>query len=164
VSGSNGDTVALGTSPVENAVGGMGSDQLQGGSAKNTLSGGLGGNDELGDFGGTDGNAAFPALAASSDTYTGFTLGTGHDKVIDYGGTADRLDLRPLESSEVYFSGLDVDGNGSNDSLMIVINDTTSVAVYGYFSPLNGYVNGRMEQIIFSNEIVTSAAELNALM
>jgi len=60
-----------------------------------------------------------------------------------------------LESSEVYFSGLDLDNNGSNETLWIVINDTTSVRVYGYFSPLNGYVNGHMEQIIFSDQILT---------
>ena len=58
---------------------------------------------------------------------------------------------------------MDLDGNGSNESLRIVINNTTSARVYGHFSPFNG-VNGRMEQIIFSNETITSAAELNSLM
>src|SRR5918997_1434677 len=40
VSGDSGDSVNLGTSPVENATGGSGSDTLTGGSAWNTLSGG----------------------------------------------------------------------------------------------------------------------------
>ena len=83
----------------------------------------------------------------------------------DFGGTADKLDLRPLESSNVYFGGFDSDGNGSNESLKIVINDTTSVTVFGHFSPAYpSQENGRMEQIIFSNETITSAAELNSLM
>jgi Ca2+-binding RTX toxin-like protein len=161
VYGGNGDKVDLGTSPVENAVGGMSNDFLRGGSAKNTLSGGFGGSDDLTDYGGDDGSGvgipSLPDLPASSDTYTGFTLGTGQDKVIDYGGTADRLDLRPLDSSEVNFSSEDLDGNGSNESLKIVLNDTTNnyVEVYGYYSPWNGSVNGRMEQIIFSDQILT---------
>ena len=79
----------------------------------------------------------------------------------DYGGTADRLDLRPLETSDVYFDTI----SGEPESLKIVINDDTSVTVHGHFSPYyQGQENGRMEQIIFSNEVVTSAAELNSLM
>ncbi len=131
-------------------------------STKNTYSGG---SDELTDFGGWDGNAAFPTLAASDDTYKGFTSGTGTDQVLDYGGTADKLDLGPLRSSEVYFDAYDFNNSGANDSLRIVINATTSVTIYGHFAPFDpGQENGRMEQIIFSNEIVTSAAELNSLM
>jgi hypothetical protein len=167
VDGDNGDSVNLGTSPVENATGGAGGDSLTGGSAKNTLSGGPGGSDDLADYGGTDGNAAFPALAASSDTYKGFTLGTGHDGIYDFGGTADKLDLRPLDSYDVSFFATDRDGNAANgnESLRIVINDTNSVTVTGHFSPISqAQENGRMEQIIFSNEVVTNAAQLNALM
>ena len=59
----------------------------------------------------------------------------------------------------------DFDNNGTNDALQIVINATTSVTVFGHFSPtLMGQKNGRMEQIIFSDETITSAAELNSLM
>lgn len=167
VIGANGESVGLGTSPVENVVGGSSSDDIRGGSTKNTYNGGPGGSDNFYDYGGDDGNATFPALAASDDTYKGFTSGTGHDYVVDYGGTADKLDLRPLESSSVYIDASSYDGNVSNGSetLKIVINDTTSVTVYGHFSPfVGGQENGRMEQIIFANETVTSAAELNSLM
>ena len=70
-----------------------------------------------------------------------------------------------MESSDVYFSRSDNDGNGSKESLRIIINDTTSVVVHGHFSPVTaGQESGRMEQIIFANEVVTSAAELNSLM
>ncbi len=49
--------------------------------------------------------------------------------------------------------------------MKIVINGKTSVSVFGHFSPsISTQENGRMEQIIFSNEIVTSAAELSSLM
>ena len=83
------------------------------------------------------------------------------------GGTADKLDLRPLDSYDVSFFATDRDGNAANgnESLRIVINDTNSVTVIGHFSPISqAQENGRMEQIIFSNEVVTNAAQLNALM
>ena len=160
-------SVDLGSSPVENVVGGSASDFQQGGSAKNTYNGGPGGNDELLDLGGDDGGGpqSLPALAASDDTFKGFTSATGNDTVTDLGGTADKLDLRPLESSDVYVDAIDLSGDGTNDSLRIIINATTSVTVEGHLVPTDDdQENGRMEQIIFSNEVVTSAAELNSLM
>ncbi len=161
--------VDLRTSPVENATGGSDHDSLHGGSARNTLKGGPGGNDILTDLGGDDGSAAgiggLPDLPASSDTYKGFTSGTGNDRVLDYGGTADKLDLRPLESSDVYFDAFDFDNSGANDSLRLVINATNQVEVVGHFAPVAGETDdGRMEQIVFSDETVTSAAELDSLM
>ncbi len=134
------------------------------GSASNTYKGGPGGNDDFFDYGGFDGSATFPALPASDDTYRGFTSGTGSDYVADYGGTADKLDLRPLESSDVYFDAYDYTGDGSNDSLEIVINATTRVTVEGHFNSVLGDENSCMEQIVFSDETITSAAELNSLM
>jgi len=155
------DNVDLGSSPVEKAVGGSGTDNIYGGSASNTYKGGPGGSDVLFDYGGRPGDS-LPALAASNDTFKGFTSGTGTDRVIDFGGTADKLDLRPLESSDVYvdrFSFVTIDS--SEESLRIVIDSNTSVEVIGFFSPYYlGQQNGRMEQIIFSNEVVTNAASM----
>lgn len=156
-----GCTLNLGTSPVENAVGGLGHDVFRGGSARNTYKGGPGGDDEFYDYGGNDGSAVndpdLPNLPASDDTYKGFT--SGKDLVADYGGTADKLDLRPLESSDVYFDAVDQDNSGSNDSLRIVINDSTRVDVFGHFAPFPNFAlkNGRIEQIIFSDKVVTTA-------
>jgi hypothetical protein len=100
----------------------------------------------------------------SDDTYKGFASGTGYDSVFDYGGSADRLDLRPLESSDVYFDAFDSDGEGTDESLRIVIDDATSV--YGFFVPISGLgqKNGRIEQIVFSDETITSAAEVRSLV
>ena len=148
-------------------MGGSSSDDISGGSARNTYNGDPNGSDDFSDFGGDDGDANLPALAASDDTYKGFTSGTGYDFVIDYWGTADKLDLRPLETSHVYFDSFSADGKATNgnESLKKVINNPTSVNVYGHFSPiLSGQENARIEQIIFSNQVVTSAAELNSLM
>jgi Ca2+-binding RTX toxin-like protein len=171
VTTTNGDTIDLGTSPVENVVGGSGPDNIVGGPARNTLSGGPGGHDILTDLGGVDGALASkpgqPDLPASDDTYKGFTSGTGNDEVRDIDGAADKLDLRPLESSEIYFDDTNLDGKpaNGNESLKVIINDATSVVVAGYFSPAyEGQVSGRVEQIIFSNETVTSTAELNSLV
>ena len=169
------DGVNLGTSPVEKVVGGSGADGISGGSASNTYEGGPGGSaDTLRDHGGDDGSGVgiptLPDLPASNDTYKGFTSSTGFDQVFDYGGAADKLDLRPLESSDVSFNRFDGDSNGSSESLRILISGTTRVDVYGHFAPVEGTCcvfpleNGRMEQIIFSNETITSAAELNSLM
>ena len=49
--------------------------------------------------------------------------------------------------------------------MRIVIDPTHLVLVVGHFAPLGGEIkDGRMEQIIFSDETITSAAELNSLM
>jgi hypothetical protein len=169
------DSVDLGTSPVERVVGGSGSDGISGGSAKNTYEGGPGSSaDTLRDHGGDDGSGvgsvALPDLPVSNDTYKGFTSSTGFDAVFDHGGTADKLDLRPLESSDVSFNRFDSDSNGSSESLRILISGTTRVDVHGHFAAVQGTCcnfplkNGRIEQIIFSDETVTSATELNSLM
>lgn len=48
---------------------------------------------------------------------------------------------------------------------MIVISDTTSASVRGHVAPyFLAQKNGRMEQIIFSDEVITSAAEARSLM
>jgi Ca2+-binding RTX toxin-like protein len=162
------NTVTLGTSRVENAVGGLSDDTLEGGAARNTYSGGPGGDDSLYDWGGWQDDGTFPAQAISDDTYKGFASGTGHDEVIDYAGAADRLDLRPLESSDVYVEAVDYDGDATNgeESLKMIINDATTVSVVGHFAPAIGddMGNGRIEQIVFSNETFTSAAEVRSLM
>jgi hypothetical protein len=45
------------------------------------------------------------------------------------------------------------------------MNDTAIVVVADHFAPSQaGPKHGRTEQIIFSNETITSAAELNSLM
>ena len=49
--------------------------------------------------------------------------------------------------------------------MRIVIDSTHLLFVIGHFAPLQGEIeDGRMGQIIFSNEVVTSGAELNSLM
>jgi hypothetical protein len=49
--------------------------------------------------------------------------------------------------------------------LKIVIDSTHQVYVIGHFAPVQGETeDGRMEQIIFSNETITSGAELRSLM
>jgi Ca2+-binding RTX toxin-like protein len=162
------DGVELGTSPVENVVGGRSDDTIHGGAGKNTYSGGLGGDDKLYDWGGWKDDGTFAAQAVSDDVYKGFASATGHDEVYDYAGAADRLDLRPLESSDVYIDAFDHDGAAANghESLKIVVDDATSVSVVGYFAPAveDDAGNGRIEQIVFSDETFTRAAEIRSLV
>lgn len=167
VSGDSGfDTINLGTSRVENVVGGRSNDIIHGGAGKNTYSGGPGGDDKLYDWGGWKDDGTYSAQAVSDDVYRGFASGTGHDGVYDYGGSADRMDLRPLESSEVYFDAFDKSEDGIDDSLVIMVDDQTSVTIYGQLAPIPGadYGNGRIEQIVFSDETVASTAEVESLM
>lgn len=158
--------VVLGASIVEKAVGGSASDVIVTGSASNTLKGGAGGYDNLRDYGGYNGDSAVPALPASDDTYKGFAAGPGFDSVVDHGGTADVLDLRPWDSSDVYIDAFDADGSGQNDSLTISAGDR-GLYVYGHFTPLSTLQqdeNGTVEKIVFADETITSTSQVNALV
>jgi Haemolysin-type calcium binding protein related domain/RTX calcium-binding nonapeptide repeat (4 copies) len=162
------NSVTLGISRVENVVGGLSDDRLEGGAARNTYSGGPGGDDDMYDWGGWKADGTFSAQVISDDTYKGFASGTGHDRVFDYAGTVDRLDLRPLESSDVYFEAFDHDGNATNgeESLKLIVNEGTTVTVVGHFSPAIGddMGDGRIEQFVFSDGTITSAAEVRSMM
>ncbi len=48
--------------------------------------------------------------------------------------------------------------------MKIVIDSGHEVFVIGHFAPHPDIENGWVEQIIFSDEVVTSGAELNSLM
>jgi hypothetical protein len=161
------DGITLGTSPVENVTGGMSDDDLIGGAAKKTYSGGRGtGEDTIVDYGGWDGNGVRVAQAASDDTYKGFTSGTGVDFVTDYGGQADVLDLRPLRSGDVSCARFGSDASTANgeESLIVTLNDTSQVYVFGNFAPLEnasqesfGQENGTVEKIVLSDKVVNGA-------
>jgi Ca2+-binding RTX toxin-like protein len=162
------DTIELGSSRVENVVGGAGFDTIQGAAGNNTYSGGPGGSDKLYDWGGWQDDGTFPAQAVSDDTYKGFASATGHDEVRDYAGTADKLDLRPLESSDIHVEAVNHDGSAANgeESLRIVIDGSTTVVVVGHFAPAieDDAGNGRIEQIVFADGTVSGGAEVRSLM
>ena len=160
--GTNWHVVTLNASIVEKAVGGSATDTIYTGAGSNTLKGGAGGSDFLQDFGGYNGGNVFVGLPASNDTYKGFAAGPGVDGVSDHGGTADVLDLRPWESSDVYLDAFTWESPG--DSLMISAGDR-GVHVYGHFDPQLGRdENGTMEKIIFADETITSASRIKTLV
>ena len=107
--------VSLGTSVVENAAGGVGSDYIHGGGERNTLQPGAGTGNYLWDYGGMSAstflNPNQPGLPASN-IFKGFELNSGNDYVYDFAGTADVLDLRPFSSSGVYIDAVDLDSGG----------------------------------------------------
>lgn len=160
-------SVTLNASIVEKVVGGSAGDIISTGAGSNTLKGGAGGSDRLSDYGGWNGGSPFVGLPASNDTYKGFAAGPGFDVVEDFGGTADILDLRPWESSDVYFDASSVDSsNPSNDSLIISAGDR-GVYVYGHLAPipdLGHDENSVMEKIIFADETITSASRVRTLV
>ena len=158
-----GHSVTLGSSVVERAVGGSGSDFIQTGAGPNTLKGGAGGNDFLWDGGGIPGNEDQVALPASDDVYRGFAAGPGIDTVGDWGGGADVLDLRPWESSDVYVDTFSYASTSPNS--LIVSNGDRGVRVLGHFAPsFEGWENGTMEKIVFADETITSTSAVQAMV
>ena len=141
-----GQLVGFASTAPERAVGGTSNDILIGGKEANVLNGGPG-SDGLEDYGGYAGHNGFPALPESSDT---IRAGQGQDSVIDYGGTADKLDLRAMGSSDdVYFapSGPDLVISNSNSGASVRIRSALDAS-----TPV-----GKMEQIIFTDEVVSGA-------
>ena len=87
----------------------------------------------------------------SDDTYKGFTSSSGTDYVVDWGGSADTIDLRSFDSSEVYFDAVDLNGNGTNESLLLLTGDNSGVIVVGHFIDYYAGQEGHVEQIMFAD-------------
>ena len=143
--------VNMGSSVIENAIGGSGKDFIYGGKDQNTLRPGNGDKDELWDYGGYPGNSSYVAIPVSDDTYKGFTSSSGTDYVVDWGGSADTIDLRSFDSSEVYFDAVDLNGNGTNESLLLLTGDNSGVIVVGHFINYYAGQEGHVEQIMFAD-------------
>jgi hypothetical protein len=164
----NGETVQ---SIVENAIGGQGdSDLIAGGKGKNILQPGGGPFDQLVDFGGyTDPTKALPNLPVSNDVFKGFASNTGTDRVQDWGGSGDVLDLRPLETADVYLTSFDFDSDdeATEETLQIVTSPTTQVIVLGHLGPVGGLgalgYDGHIETIIFADQTITESSAAQAL-
>lgn len=146
--------VDMRSSIIENAIGGSGDDFIYGGKDKNTLRPGAG-TDELWDYGGYPGNSTYAAIPNSDDTYKGFGASTGTDYVVDWGG-ADTIDLKSFDSSEVYFDSIDINGNGTNESLLLLTGDNSGIIVVGHFIDYYAGQEGRVEQIAFADETVST--------
>lgn len=160
------DKVNMTSYVVENAIGGSGADEIDGGKEDNTLMPGGGGADYLIDWGGYDVDPDYPgyeAIPVSNDTYKGFTANTGLDHVIDYGGDADRLDLSSFYSYEVYIDAVDLNGNGTEESLLILTGENTGVVIEGYFRNRYAGQEGEIEEIIFADGTISDEAEAQAL-
>jgi hypothetical protein len=146
---------------IENVAGGLGEDFIAGGKESNTLRPGGGADDTLKDWGGYDGSTGFPAIPNSNDTYKGFKDNTGTDYVVDYGGSADVVDLKPYESTEVYVDAVDLNNNGTDESLSLKYKNSAGadaeIIIVGYF--LNYYTGqeGKIEEIRFADDTVATA-------
>ena len=155
VSTGGSDLVTMGTSVVEKATGGWGSDALYGGPAVNTLSPGGGGVDTLWDYGGFTGQEGFAPVPPSNDTYKGFASNTALDQVMDFGGTSDTVDLKPFVSTEVYFEAVDFDGvSNTQESLLLLTGNNSGVVILGQFSDYNGTFGdqgSRIERLVFAD-------------
>jgi Ca2+-binding RTX toxin-like protein len=157
ISMSNGTKI----STIENVAGGLGEDYLAGGKSENVLKPGGGATDTLKDWGGYDGSTGFVAIPNSNDTYKGFKDNTGTDYVIDYGGSADVVDLKPYESTDVYVDAVDLNNNGTDESLSLKYKNSAGanaeIIIVGYF--LNYYTGqeGKIEEIRFADDTVTAA-------
>jgi hypothetical protein len=147
---------------IETVVGGRGSgDIIATGGGAHTLQPGGGGYDNLFDFGGyNEGPGGNPTIAASNDVFKGFADNTGDDYVLDWGGSADVLDMRPFATDDVYIAPLDFDAGGV-ESLQIVTGPSSQVLILGHFSPYGGSSqDGRMERIVFADQTITDSSAL----
>lgn len=142
---------------IENAAGGAGEDYIAGGKGDNVLRPGGGATDELRDWGGYDGSTNFPAIPVSNDTYKSFSANTGTDYVIDYGGTNDLIDLRAYESYEVYVDAIDLNNNGTEESLRLTLPNDSEIIVVGYFTNYYTGQEGKIEEIRFSDDTISEA-------
>lgn len=142
---------------VENVAGGAGADYIAGGAGDNVLSPGGGATDNLRDYGGYDGSTNFPAIPVSNDTYKSFSANTGTDYVTDFGGTLDVVDLKEYESSEVYVDALDLNNNGTEESLELTMPNGTEVVVVGYFTTYYTGQEGKIEEIRFADDTIGDA-------
>jgi Ca2+-binding RTX toxin-like protein len=142
---------------IENVAGGAGADYIAGGKDDNVLRPGGGATDNLRDWGGYDGSTSFPAIPVSNDTYKSFSANTGTDYVTDFGGTLDIVDLKEYESSEVYVDTIDLNNNGTEESLQLTMPNDTKVIVVGYF--INYYTGqeGKIEEIRFADDTISDA-------
>jgi hypothetical protein len=77
--------------------------------------------------------------------------------VTDFGGTADVVDLKEYESSEVYVDTIDLNNNGTEESLQLTMPNDTKVIVVGYF--INYYTGqeGKIEEIRFADDTISDA-------
>ena len=159
---SDGSQVDLGSSVVEKIVGGGGDDALAGGERDNTYRPGGGSYDVVTDYGGYDpSEGGMRLLRPSDDAYAGLAGHDGDVYVYDFGGTADRLDFRPLERNDVTLTAVDLDNNGTAESLRAATGETTAVYVVGHFGPYRDLgPHGRVERLVFADRTITAPKSL----
>lgn len=100
------------------------------------------------------------ALPQSNDAFVGLGRPVGAVHVIDFGGSADTLDLRPFGVNDISFEAVDADSSGSRESLPIMTRPIDSVMVIGFRGPDAdfGGPNGRIETLRFADENLSAAA------
>lgn len=160
--GAAGEAVDLGRSVVENVDGTTNKDHLTGGAAANRLDSGGGSSDTLRDYGGwNDGPGGNPELPSSNDAYVGVAANTGIVAIVDWGGTADLLDLRPLRSDQAYLAQINCDSDEDWECLQILTGSGTGqVTVYGQFGEYSDYTSkygqhGQIETVRFADGTIT---------
>jgi hypothetical protein len=133
-------------------------DLLIGGGEANILNTGGGAGDIFEDFGGwNDGAGGQPELPASSDTFRGAAANTGTVGVLDWGGKADVLDLRPLASDQVYLAAVNCDDDPQRECLQVVTGTGDGqVLLLGQFgefdtSTTDSGQHGRIETLRFAD-------------
>ncbi len=167
IDGFDGDDSIYGYSGDDTLKGGFGidyttNDKLVGGDGSDTMYGGRGysslygesGNDKY--HGGQNNNWMYDSSKYSNDIYFGFTSGSRYDKVIDGGGTYDKLDLSTLDSTQDLITWVDTQGDGKRDALRVQQRGTSKyVLVYNYFNNLGGTGRGTgaIESIKYKNVI-----------
>ena len=151
----------VGTSGNDTILGGSGHDVLLGFDGADNLSGGLGndtiygqaGNDTI--YGGT-GNDVL-AGGEVSDTYH-YVRGDGDDTIADIGsGTQDILIFDTIARSEVSFSAIDRDANGTADSVKLTIAGGGSITLQDQIYLSTYYT---IDSVKFSDGVTMTAQQI----
>ncbi|WP_428422561.1 calcium-binding protein [Methylibium sp.] len=138
--GGVGNDTLYGLSGNDTLLGGVGNDYLDGGAGDDALDGGEGddalsggeGNDTY--TGGTGNDNLYDWNSTSNDTYR-FGRGDGVDNVLDYGGSADRIEL----GAGIAETDVTLRNNGS--SLVVGLNTGETLTVGSMFNGTTGALN-----------------------
>jgi Ca2+-binding RTX toxin-like protein len=135
--GTAGNDVLQGTADADILSGEGGNDSLYGGEGNDVYIGGAG-NDYMADH-----------SATSNDIYR-FGRGDGHDSLLDYGGSADRIELG------AGISEADVTLRSNGSSLVLRLNTGESLTISSMFNSTTGAINTSyaIESIVFADGTV----------
>jgi hypothetical protein len=76
-------------------------------------------------------------IPASNDTYKGFSATSGFDLMWDLEGSGDKVDPKSFSINDVSGGAVDLERDGTTESLVILLSDTSGILIYDYFAQVD---------------------------